>query len=163
VKNAIEKPCPWNVEDILSILPHRYPFVLVDKVISIEGGGSAQDRTGRHIKAIKNVTMNEQFFTGHFPHKPIMPGVLIIEALAQACALLAAKPVPPEAQRFEFFIVGIESARFRRPVVPGDTISLECVITRERSKVYTFDCLAKVDDQIVTQADIMATMIPVAK
>jgi 3-hydroxyacyl-[acyl-carrier-protein] dehydratase len=163
VTNAIEKPCPWNVEDVLSILPHRYPFLLVDKVLELKGGESASNRVGRQIRAIKNVTINEPFFPGHFPAKPIMPGVLIIEALAQACALLAAKPIPQQAARYDFFIVGIETARFRRPVVPGDTLELVCTVTRERAKLFSFSCEARVDGQVVTQADIMATMIPVPK
>lgn len=161
--NAIEKPCPWNVEDILSILPHRYPLLLVDKVLEITGGESAANRSGRFIRALKNVTMNEPFFPGHFPQKPIMPGVLIIESLAQACALLAAKPLPPDAARYDFFIVGIETARFRKPVVPGDSLELHCTILKERSRVFTFNCEARVDGQVVTQAEIMATMIPVEK
>jgi 3-hydroxyacyl-[acyl-carrier-protein] dehydratase len=109
------------------------------------------------------VTVNEPFFPGHFPGKPIMPGVLIIEAMAQACALLAAKPVPTGALLWDFFIVGIDTARFRRPVVPGDTLEMKCTITRERSKLFTFSCEATVDGQIVTQSEIMATMVPVTK
>ncbi|HEX4926332.1 MAG TPA: 3-hydroxyacyl-ACP dehydratase FabZ, partial [Bdellovibrionales bacterium] len=143
--------------------PHRNPMLLVDKVLEIEGGESPANRAGRYIRAVKCVTMNEPFFPGHFPQKPIMPGVLIIEALAQACALLAAKPLPPDSARFDFFIVGIETARFRKPVVPGDSLELHCTILKERSRVFTFNCEAKVEGQVVTQAEIMATMIPVAK
>ena len=161
--NAIEKPCPWDIGDILSILPHRYPLLLVDRVLEIKGGESESNRVGRNIVAIKNVTMNENFFVGHFPKKPIMPGVLIIEALAQACALLAAKPVPPTAESWEFFIVGIENARFRKPVVPGDTLELNCTVTRERSKLFTFKCEAKVAGQVATEAEIMATMVAASK
>ncbi len=160
--NAIEKPCPWNIEDILSILPHRYPFLLVDKVLEISGG-DATSRVGRYIRAVKNVTANEQFFPGHFPGKPIMPGVLIIEAMAQACALLAAKPVPAGIAQWDFFIVGCDSARFRKPVVPGDSLELVCAITRERQKLFSFTCEAKVDGQVATNAEIMATMVPVTK
>lgn len=161
--NAIEKPCPWNIEDILSILPHRYPFLLVDRVLEINGGVSEENRTGRFIRCIKNVTINEQFFPGHFPGKPIMPGVLVIEAMAQACALLAARPVPPGVLQWDFFIVGCDEARFRKPVGPGDTLELKCTLERERQRIIAFDCVATIEGQVATQAKIMATMVPVTK
>jgi 3-hydroxyacyl-[acyl-carrier-protein] dehydratase len=138
--------------DILSIferLPHRYPFLLVDRVLEY--------RTGESIRALKNVTYNEPYFPGHFPNRPVMPGVMIIEALAQAAGILCfltADVKPDENTRI--YIVGIDHARFRRPVVPGDQLILTAQVQRTLKGIWKFATAALVDDQEVTHADIMA-------
>lgn len=138
---------PMDIHQIMEQLPHRYPFLLVDKVIECHPG----DR----ISAIKNVTVNEPFFNGHFPHRKVMPGVLIVEALAQATGLLAfatvgRAPLPSELYVF----VGIDKAKFRRPVEPGDQLLLEAKLTRNIKDVWCFSTRATVDGVLVTQADL---------
>ncbi|NJL25657.1 MAG: 3-hydroxyacyl-ACP dehydratase FabZ, partial [Calothrix sp. SM1_5_4] len=118
-----------NARDILKALPHRYPFLLVDRVISLEVGPDPKSRVGSKIVALKNVTFNEPFFPGHFPDLPIMPGVLQVEAMAQASCLAYIRPGDPE---FDFFIGSIQDAKFRRPVVPGDTLMLYAEILKDR-------------------------------
>ena len=131
---------------IQEILPHRYPFLLVDKIIELE--------PRQRIVGIKQVTINEQFFQGHFPEAPVMPGVLQIEALAQVGAILALREFEDRANKIPFFS-GIENARFRRPVVPGDTLVLEVTAIRIGSKVQKMRGEAKVDGQIAAEAEIM--------
>jgi 3-hydroxyacyl-[acyl-carrier-protein] dehydratase len=144
--------------DILAILkklPHRYPFLLVDRVLACEPGS--------RIVALKNVTINEPFFQGHFPEFPVMPGVLIIEAMAQAAALLCMQTLPPERTRGSlFYFVGIDNARFKRPVVPGDTLTLEASIDgRFVRNIGRFKASAKCDGQIVSEADLMCAVKPI--
>ena len=130
------------------LLPHRYPFLLVDRVLECYKG----DR----IKAIKNVTANEPYFTGHFPHRPVMPGVIMIEALAQTAGLLAfvtADVVPDDSTRF--FFVGIDKARFRKPVEPGDTLILTAKLERSMRGIWKFAVVAYVGDDEVTSAELM--------
>ena len=131
---------------IQEILPHRYPFLLVDKIIELE--------PRKRIVGIKQVTINEYFFQGHFPDAPVMPGVLQIEALAQVGAILALREFEDRDSKIPFFS-GIEQARFRRPVVPGDTLMLEVTAIRIGSKVQKMRGLAKVDGQITAEAEIM--------
>src|SRR5215204_4173431 len=131
---------------IQGILPHRYPFLLVDKIIELE--------PKTRIVGIKQVTANEQFFQGHFPDAPVMPGVLQIEALAQVGAILALREFEDRNNKIPFFS-GIENARFRRPVVPGDTLMLEVTAIRIGSKVQKMRGIAKVDGQITAEAEIM--------
>ena len=131
---------------IQEILPHRYPFLLVDKIIELE--------PRQRIVGIKQVTINEYFFQGHFPDAPVMPGVLQIEALAQVGAILALREFEDRDSKIPFFS-GIENARFRRPVVPGDTLTLEVTAIRIGSKVQKMRGLAKVDGQITAEAEIM--------
>ena len=131
---------------IQEILPHRYPFLLVDKIIELE--------PRRKIVGIKQVTVNEHFFQGHFPDAPVMPGVLQIEALAQVGAILALREFADRADKIPFFS-GIDKARFRRPVVPGDTLVLEVTALRIGSKVQKMQGVAKVDGQITAEAEIM--------
>lgn len=139
--------------DILAIferLPHRYPFLLVDRVLEY--------RSGHSIRALKNVTYDEPYFPGHFPNRPVMPGVMIIEALAQAAGILCfltADVKPDENTRI--YIVGIDNARFRRPVVPGDQLILTAQVQRTLKGIWKFATAATVDGQEVTHADIMAT------
>ena len=131
---------------IQEILPHRYPFLLVDKIIELE--------PRQRIVGIKQVTINEYFFQGHFPDAPVMPGVLQIEALAQVGAILALREFEDRNSKIPFFS-GIENARFRRPVVPGDTLTLEVTAIRIGTKVQKMRGLAKVDGQVSAEAEIM--------
>src|SRR5262245_7082049 len=132
---------------IQQILPHRYPFLLVDRIIELE--------PRVRIVGIKQVTINEEFFVGHFPGAPVMPGVLQIEALAQVGAILALREFEDRSSKIPFF-TGIESARFRRPVVPGDTLRLEVTALRVGSKVQRMKGLATVDGQIAAEAEILS-------
>lgn len=134
---------------IQEILPHRFPFLLVDKIIELE------PRT--RIVGVKQVTINEHFFQGHFPEAPVMPGVLQIEALAQVGAILVLREFEDRANKIPFFS-GIDKARFRRPVVPGDTLTLEVVALRTGSKVQKMHGIAKVDGQITAEAEIMCIL-----
>lgn len=134
---------------IQEILPHRYPFLLVDKIIELV--------PRERIVGIKQVTINEYFFRGHFPEAPVMPGVLIIEALAQVGAILALREFEDRDKKIPFFS-GIETARFRRPVVPGDTLTLEVVPLRMGSRVQKMRGLARVDGQLAAEAEIMSVI-----
>ena len=137
-----------DIKGILENLPHRYPFLLLDRVHSCKPGES--------IVALKNVTYNEPFFTGHFPKFKVMPGVLILEAMAQASGILAFQTVghPPLEGRLYYF-VGIDNARFKQPVVPGDQLIVEVNMKKTMRGIWKFDAVAKVDDKIVCSADIM--------
>jgi 3-hydroxyacyl-[acyl-carrier-protein] dehydratase len=140
-----------DIEAILGLLPHRPPFLLVDRVVALE--------PGKRIVAWKSVTMNEPFFQGHFPGHPVMPGVLILEALAQAAAILAMKSMPPEDARAKItYLMGIDGARFRRPVVPGDRLELVLEITKGKGSVWKERGEARVDGQLVAEADFMAML-----
>jgi len=140
-----------DIHEILKRLPHRYPFLLVDRVLELE--------RGQRIKALKNVTMNEPFFAGHFPHRPVMPGVLMLEALAQAAAILAFDNlgVRPD-DKTVFYFAGIDNARFKRPVGPGDQLVLHATLDRSRAGIVKFSTRATVDDAIAVSADLMCTM-----
>ena len=137
-----------DINAILRQLPHRYPFLLVDRVLECV--------PGKHIRALKNVTINEPFFPGHFPHRPVMPGVMILEALAQAAGILAfrtADVIPDENTRF--FFVGIDSARFRKPVEPGDQLVLKATFQRAMRGIWKFETVAEVDGREVCSAEMM--------
>lgn len=140
-----------DIHQILKQLPHRYPFLLVDRVTSIE--------KGKRIIALKNVTMNEPFFTGHFPHRPVMPGVLILEAMAQAAALLSfdTQGVTPDDKTVYYF-AGIDGARFKRPVEPGDQLTLDITLERARAGIYKFKGVTRVGDEVACEAELMCTM-----
>lgn len=137
----------FDITEILAFLPHRYPFVLVDRVLSLE--------PGIQIRVLKNVTINEPFFQGHFPGRPIMPGVLILEGMVQAAALLLAGKMSPE-ERHGICFTGIDGARFRKPVVPGDQLIFEVAVVKQRSKIVKMSAAAFVDNQRVAEAKIMA-------
>jgi 3-hydroxyacyl-[acyl-carrier-protein] dehydratase len=139
-----------DIEAIQKLLPHRPPFLLVDRVVALE--------PGKRLVAWKSVTMNEPFFQGHFPGHPVMPGVLILEALAQAAALLAVKSLPPTATPKITYLMGIDGARFRRPVVPGDRLELTVEITKGKGSVWKERGEARVDGQLVAEADFMAML-----
>lgn len=141
-----------TVLDILAImqrLPHRYPFLLIDRIVRFV--------PGQEIVALKNVTMNEPFFQGHFPAKPVMPGVLIIEALAQAGGILAAEIRGAEKQGEIIYFMGMDAVRFRKPVVPGDQLMLEARVLKMRSRVAKMAGRALVDGQLVAEAELMAS------
>ncbi len=140
-----------DINQIKQYLPHRYPLLLVDRVLDWE--------SGKNITAIKNVTINEEFFVGHFPHKPVMPGVLTIEALAQTSALLAFLTTgqKPDDNAVVYF-VGIDGARFKRPVEPGDQLKMHVEILRHARGIWKFHAKATVDDQLVVEAELMCTM-----
>jgi 3-hydroxyacyl-[acyl-carrier-protein] dehydratase len=140
-----------DINQIKQYLPHRYPLLLVDRVLDWE--------SGKNITAIKNVTINEEFFVGHFPHKPVMPGVLTIEALAQTSALLAFLTTgqKPDDNAVVYFI-GIDGARFKRPVEPGDQLKMHVEILRHARGIWKFQAKATVDDQLVVEAELMCTM-----
>ena len=139
-----------NIQDVKNYLPHRYPFLLIDKVLNIE--------VGKSIVAIKNVTFNEPQFTGHFPAQPIMPGVMIVEALAQATGILAFKSEvgrPIDGQIY--MLVGIDKVRFKRMVEPGDQLLLEVEILTVKRGIWKFSCKATVEGETVTKAELMCT------
>lgn len=140
-----------EINEIMAYLPHRYPFLLVDKVESIE--------LGKQIVAVKNVTINEPFFQGHFPKHPVMPGVLVLEALAQSAALLSFKTVgnPPDSDAVVYF-AGIDNARFKKPVMPGDQLKLYVQILRQMRGIWKYATYAEVDGQRVAEAEMMATL-----
>ena len=140
-----------DIQRILEYLPHRYPFLLVDRVISCDAGKS--------IVALKNVTINEPFFNGHFPHYKVMPGVLIIEALAQAAAVLTFSAHGHKAdENLVYYFVGIDHARFKKPVVPGDALLLHAEIKRFTRGIWWFTAHATVGEQVVAEAELMCTL-----
>jgi len=140
-----------DIHEVLEYLPHRYPFLLIDRVLSCE--------PGKNISAVKNVTINEPFFSGHFPHHPVMPGVLIIEALAQAAAILSFRTMSHKADdKSVYYFVGIDHARFKRPVGPGDTLVLDVELKRHARGMWIFSATARVQDAVVTEAELMCTI-----
>jgi 3-hydroxyacyl-[acyl-carrier-protein] dehydratase len=136
----------YQLDRFLRMLPHRYPFLMVDRVVEIAGG---------RARTLKNVSHNEPFFVGHFPGNPVMPGVLIIEALAQSAAILALSELKAENQRM-FMLTGIEKARFRRPVVPGDQLDMEVTVIRNRGPLWKMRAEARVGGEIAAEAELSA-------
>jgi 3-hydroxyacyl-[acyl-carrier-protein] dehydratase len=137
-----------DIKKIMDLLPHRYPFLLVDRVVEVE--------PGQRLRAIKNVTINEPFFPGHFPEKAVMPGVLLIEALAQATGILAMDS-EEVADAAIYYLVGVNKARFKQPVVPGDQVTLDVSVLKQRRGIWTFDTKATVDGKLCASAEIMCT------
>lgn len=139
-----------DIYNVLKHLPHRYPFLLIDRVLDY-----TEDKS---LVAIKNVTINEPFFQGHFPNRPVMPGVLVIEAMAQACGLLSFRTLNTMPGKTSVYLfVGIDKARFKRPVEPGDQLRIEVTITRKMHNIWKFAASAKVDDELCCSADLMCT------
>lgn len=136
-----------NIQEIIELLPHRYPFLLVDRVLHFE--------KGKYLRAVKNVTFNEPFFQGHFPENPVFPGVLILEAMAQATGVLAFKSAGSLQLGELYYFAAIHHARFKRPVVPGDQMILEVEFLKERRGIARFKGLAKVADEVVCEAEMM--------
>lgn len=144
-----------DIHQILKQLPHRYPILLVDRVLEIEKGKS--------IKALKNVTINEPFFVGHFPHRPVMPGVLMLEAMAQTAALLAFDTLgtTPDDKTVYYF-AGIDGARFKRPVEPGDQLVMTVTLERMKAGIFKFKGVTRVGEDIACEAELMCTMRTIA-
>ncbi|MEO5659808.1 MAG: 3-hydroxyacyl-ACP dehydratase FabZ [Polaromonas sp.] len=144
-----------DIHQILKLLPHRYPILLVDRVLEIE--------TGKRIKALKNVSINEPFFMGHFPKHPVMPGVLMIEAMAQAAALLSFSTlgVTPDDKTVYYF-AGIDGARFKRPVAPGDQLIMDVDLLRMTAGIFKYKGVCRVDGNLVCEAELMCTMRTIA-
>lgn len=143
--------------EIQKRIPHRFPFLLIDRILSYEPGPDAKSRVGRKVVARKNVSFNEPYFTGHFPHMPVMPGVLQVEAMAQAGALAC---LPTEDEKLDVLIAKIDNCRFRRPVVPGDVLEIHAEITRERAGLLCVVCKALCDGEIVSEVEIVAKIFP---
>ena len=140
-----------DIQEILAHIPHRYPMLLVDRVLDCE--------PGKRILAIKNVTINEPFFSGHFPHHPVMPGVLIVEAMAQAATILSFRTLGTKPDdKSVYYFVGIDEARFKRPVCPGDQLVLEVVLERKVRGIWKFDAKARVGEALAAEAKIMCTV-----
>ena len=144
-----------DIHEILKQLPHRYPFLMVDRVLSVEKGKS--------IQALKNVSINEPFFSGHFPHRPVMPGVLMLEAMAQAAALLSfdTMGVTPDDKTVYYF-AGIDGARFKRPVEPGDQLIMDVELVRHKAGIFKFKGVRWVDGNVACEAELMCTMRTIA-
>ena len=137
-----------DVREIIKYLPHRYPFLLVDRVLEFE--------KDTHLKALKNITANEPIFTGHFPQSPIFPGVLILEAMAQASALLAFRSLGGyPSEETLYLLVGIDKARFKRQVVPGDQLILDVSVQRVKRGIWKFDAIAQVDEQVACTSEVI--------
>ncbi|HEY8181486.1 MAG TPA: 3-hydroxyacyl-ACP dehydratase FabZ [Thermoanaerobaculia bacterium] len=139
-----------TIIDIMKILPHRYPMLLVDRIVEIDAG--------KRIVGIKNVSANEQFFQGHFPGAPVMPGVLIVEAMAQCAAVLILRDIPNREEKL-FLFGGVDKARFRKPVVPGDQVRLECEIMQRRSNSVRIHGTATVNGELVAEAEMLSVMV----
>src|SRR5438309_11971599 len=138
-----------NINEIMKILPHRYPMLLVDRILEVG--------PGKRIVGLKNVTANEQFFQGHFPGAPVMPGVLIVESMAQCAAVLCLMEIPDRDEKL-FLFGGVDKARFRRPVVPGDQLIMECEVLQRRATTIKVRGEAKVDGKLVAEAELLSVM-----
>lgn len=139
----------YNIQEILKLLPHRYPFILVDRILEVD--------PGERIKGLKNVTMNENFFQGHFPSEPVMPGVLILEGMAQVGALLAFLTDKDMAGDKLVYFAGLDKVKFRQKVVPGDQLQYEVSVNKQKGKFWKMDGKAYVEDKLVAEAQLMAT------
>jgi len=139
-----------DVQEIMKIMPHRYPFLLVDRIESL--------KEGEEIVGLKNVTINEPFFAGHFPGNPIMPGVLIVEAMAQVGGVFAFRCLPEEWSGSLVYFLGIDKVRFRKPVVPGDQLRLRCTLLRQKKNIFRMRGEAYVEDSLVAEAELLAAI-----
>jgi 3-hydroxyacyl-[acyl-carrier-protein] dehydratase len=149
--NTTDKVTAMDIHQILEYLPHRYPILLVDRVLDVV--------PGERITALKNVTVNEPFFPGHYPHHPVMPGVLIIEAMAQTAAILSFKTQGNRPDdKSVYYFVGIDNARFKRPVSPGDQLVMEVAITLNKRGLWKFSGVAKVDGNVAAEAELICTV-----
>ena len=139
-----------SIHEIMKLLPHRYPMLLVDRILEME--------PGKRVVGLKNVTANEQFFQGHFPGAPVMPGVLIIEAMAQCGAVLFLRDLP-EREKKLFYFGAVDKARFRKPVLPGDQLIMELIVLQRRANTVKLQGTAKVNDQVVAEAELLSVMV----
>lgn len=142
-----------DIRQIMRLVPHRYPFLLVDRVLACE--------PGKTLTAIKNVTINEPYFVGHFPEQPVMPGVLMLEAMAQASLLLGLASNPEPEQKMLYYFLGVDKARFKRQVIPGDQLILDVTLVASKHAVWKFSARARVGDELACAADLMAAPRPV--
>lgn len=150
----MSSPNTLDIHQILKKLPHRYPILLVDRVLAMDD---------KSIKALKNVTINEPYFMGHFPHRPVMPGVLMLEAMAQAAALLAFSATGNALDSNSvIYFAGIDGARFKRPVEPGDQLVMDVTLERAKAGIYKFKAVARVGEDVACEAELMCTMRSVA-
>ena len=140
-----------DIERVMQMIPHRYPFLMIDRVVDIVAGASAV--------GVKTVSANEPYFQGHFPQRPVMPGVLIIEAMAQTAAVLVVQTLGPDAEGKLVYFMSVDNARFRKPVFPGDTLYVHVHKRKQRGNVWKFDCAAKVDGKLVAEATIGAMIL----
>jgi beta-hydroxyacyl-ACP dehydratase FabZ len=138
-----------NILEIMKLLPHRYPMLLVDRILEFEDG--------KRIVGLKNISANEQFFQGHFPGNPVMPGVLIVEAMAQCCAVLFLKDIEDRDKKL-FLFGGVDKARFRKPVIPGDQLIMECTVLQKRASTVRMRGEARVDGALVAEAEMLSVM-----
>ena len=159
-----------GIQEIKKFLPHSFPFLLVDRVLEIQSVGdltklAGDDKIGTRVRAQKNVSVNEPYFQGHFPNYPILPGVLIVEIMAQTASFALYPYVQADGagasnkqsdKKLECILVGVDEARFRKPVVPGDVMEVEATLKRCRGKLWGFDCIARVNGQVVAEASILA-------
>jgi len=142
----------FDITQVMELLPHRYPFLLVDRILEFE--------PNKRIVGLKNVTINEPFFQGHFPGHPIMPGVLLIEAMAQTGGVLALKSIPEEdVKKKVIYFMSIDKAKFRKPVLPGDQVRLEITVIKQRGNIQSLQTVARVDGAVVAQAEMMAMIV----
>lgn len=155
--DAAQRETQYNIDEILRLLPHRFPFLLVDRVDEVSRP-KGPNRVGWKIRARKCVSMNEPYFPGHFPHRPVMPGVLQIEAMAQAACLIC---VDSNSPKMDVAIAAIDKAKFRRPVVPGDVIEITAEILKDRGQMLLIACKATVDGNAVSEAELLAKMFPI--
>ncbi len=150
-ESATTEATAIDIQRIMEMIPHRYPFLMIDKLIELV--------PNEHAVGLKNVTFNEPQFQGHFPGKPVMPGVLIIEAMAQTSALLVVHTMGAAAEGKLVYFMSIDGARFRKPVVPGDSLRIHIVVRHNRGKVWKFDCEARVDGVLTSEATIAAMIV----
>lgn len=164
----MDNPYCLNVNQIQKFLPHRAPFLLIDRILGIHSVGPQDEpppsaRVGTRVSALKSVSFNEPYFQGHFPGFAIMPGVLILEAMAQTASFSTypsmEKDLNQLVRNFQCILVGVDEVRFRKPVVPGDSLRIETEVTRCRGKIWVFQCVASVDGQKVAEAEIMANLL----
>ncbi len=139
-----------DISEIMAMLPHRYPFLMIDRVLELD--------PGKRIVALKNVTINEPHFTGHFPSQPVMPGVLMVEAIAQACGIMAMSANPTFKER-PLYLLGLDGIRFRSPVRPGDQLRIEVLKRAEKRGIWFFTAKVSVEDKVVVEGEVMATVL----
>ena len=150
----------FGIQEINKILPHAYPFLMLDRVLEVKEGPDSKKRVGRVAVALKNVTINEEFFSGHFPHFKVMPGVLQVEAMAQAGGIALHLKDDKNESDIDLLIAALENCRFRKPVIPGDQLIITAEIIKERSNIVIMKCNIKVDGNIVSEATIKAGLQP---